>query len=455
AIDGGNSDLSITEFLYNATIIEDISDGEVVITGEGIGDIEDATISVSSSEVNFGDEINIAISTSELATYWGVISYQFNLAYDSSIVEYDSYNLAETLSDGGMLTINDSNPGELIVGFMTTIPLSGEGTLLNIDFTVVSGGESSLNISEFMYNTTYITNITDGSITVNNQVPYLENPLEDITFEEDTSYSEIDLNNVFADGDLEFGDEFSFSYEGNTELDIEIDSGIVTLTPTENWFGSETITFTATDLTGDFASDEVIITVENVNDSSEIISFLPEEQEIEVVEESLIDFSVTAEDIDSEIAYSWYINDELQEEVDECNFSHDFTENGEYEVKSIVSDEEFELETIWNITVQINSNEEEGVIPLKTELVGNYPNPFNPTTSIKFGIHQDTKVKIDIYNLLGQKIITLVNSEMTAGYHSIEWNGKGRTGQRTASGIYYYKMSTKDSILIDKMILLK
>ncbi|MEA1972755.1 MAG: FlgD immunoglobulin-like domain containing protein, partial [Candidatus Cloacimonadota bacterium] len=60
-----------------------------------------------------------------------------------------------------------------------------------------------------------------------------------------------------------------------------------------------------------------------------------------------------------------------------------------------------------------------------------------------------------IYNLIGQKIIALLDSEISAGYHSIEWNGEDKTGKKVVSGIYYYKMRTESKNSVKKMLLLK
>ena len=85
----------------------------------------------------------------------------------------------------------------------------------------------------------------------------------------------------------------------------------------------------------------------------------------------------------------------------------------------------------------------------------NYPNPFNPVTQIKFSLPQATKVTLTIYNILGQKVITLINKEMEAGDHSIYWNGRNSAGEGVASGIYLYQLQTEDFSKTKKMLLLR
>ena len=80
----------------------------------------------------------------------------------------------------------------------------------------------------------------------------------------------------------------------------------------------------------------------------------------------------------------------------------------------------------------------------------NYPNPFNPSTTIKFTLPVESRVKINVYNSLGQLVATLVDREMQSGYHEINFDGTG-----LASGVYLYQLQTGEFALIKKMLLLK
>jgi hypothetical protein len=85
----------------------------------------------------------------------------------------------------------------------------------------------------------------------------------------------------------------------------------------------------------------------------------------------------------------------------------------------------------------------------------NYPNPFNPATTIKYQLPQSSEVRLSIYNVLGQKVRTLVNSRIEAGYHSVEWDGRNEAGTQVASGIYIYRFQADNFLKIRKMILMK
>ncbi|MEL6824357.1 MAG: FlgD immunoglobulin-like domain containing protein, partial [Calditrichota bacterium] len=74
--------------------------------------------------------------------------------------------------------------------------------------------------------------------------------------------------------------------------------------------------------------------------------------------------------------------------------------------------------------------------PSTFEVSDNYPNPFNPSTTIRYQLPERSDVKLFIYNMLGQKVRTLVNTEENLGFYTVEWNGLNDTGQQVASGVY-------------------
>jgi len=90
-----------------------------------------------------------------------------------------------------------------------------------------------------------------------------------------------------------------------------------------------------------------------------------------------------------------------------------------------------------------------------TKLKANYPNPFNPTTSISFDVDAPSAVNIDVYNIKGQKVKTLVDRFYEIGSHTVQWNGTDETGHPVSSGIYFYKMTAGGYTATQKMLLLK
>ncbi len=95
-------------------------------------------------------------------------------------------------------------------------------------------------------------------------------------------------------------------------------------------------------------------------------------------------------------------------------------------------------------------------LPGSFTLAQNYPNPFNPQTTIKFALPRNETVRLEIFNMLGQKVRTLINAELSAGYHRFIWNGKNTLGEPVSSGIYFYRLQAGDAFVkIKKMTLIR
>jgi len=93
--------------------------------------------------------------------------------------------------------------------------------------------------------------------------------------------------------------------------------------------------------------------------------------------------------------------------------------------------------------------------PVATCLIGNYPNPFNPETTIKFDLSKSGKVKLDIYNIKGQLVKTLADDSKDAGRYSLKWNGLDDNGIPASSGVYFYRLTTDGKTLTKKSLMLK
>ena len=94
-------------------------------------------------------------------------------------------------------------------------------------------------------------------------------------------------------------------------------------------------------------------------------------------------------------------------------------------------------------------------IPETFTLFQNFPNPFNPVTSINYAIPEERFVTVSVYNVMGQKIVDLVNELNTAGYHNATWNSTDIHGYPVSSGVYIYTITAGDYYAVKKMILMK
>ncbi len=128
----------------------------------------------------------------------------------------------------------------------------------------------------------------------------------------------------------------------------------------------------------------------------------------------------------------------------------------------------FLLSTVWGISVHpqyVHCDSADIVLPVQEvqaqllperyELGQNTPNPFNPNTTIVFAVPRPSDVRIEVFNMLGQKVKILANEFSKAGYKRVEWDGTDDNGSSVASGVYLYRMTAGDFSETKKMLLLK
>jgi|GEM_PF-2650713 len=135
---------------------------------------------------------------------------------------------------------------------------------------------------------------------------------------------------------------------------------------------------------------------------------------------------------------------------------------GSYEISCNVSDSAnqntswipFE-ESLEVISTGVKNQNQPGTLPKSFALSQNFPNPFNATTRIDFALASSGFVTLEIYNLLGQKVRTLVSEYQTPGYKTVIWDGKNQDGQNLASGVYFYRLNTPASSFAKKMALVR
>ncbi len=130
----------------------------------------------------------------------------------------------------------------------------------------------------------------------------------------------------------------------------------------------------------------------------------------------------------------------------------DFSDSVEYTVTAENGDAQ-----VWIADVDFVASSEDDLVPEVTKLIGNYPNPFNPTTTISFQIdnEQNKQAELFIYNLKGQMIKRYEINNLKSGLNEIVWNGLDKNNQIVPSGVYLYKLQAGEFSQIKKMILMK
>lgn len=103
----------------------------------------------------------------------------------------------------------------------------------------------------------------------------------------------------------------------------------------------------------------------------------------------------------------------------------------------------------------VNETGDENIVIKSFQLFQNYPNPFNPTTQIEYQIPSEGYVTIQIFNINGELVRTLMNMNQPAGKYTVLWDGRGDNSKPAASGIYIYRITNGNSVLSKKMLLLK
>jgi hypothetical protein len=162
----GNSLITITNFLFNTTPITSINNGKVTIneiitpiSNEIIPSISTKTITIPDVNIISELEVEIPIYTSELKTENNIKEVSFNFSYSYGLLVYDRYIIENTLFSGSTVDITTSSPGILQIKIKSASTITGNGQIIKLRFKVLQNGTTPIQISDFKYGTTNVTNI--------------------------------------------------------------------------------------------------------------------------------------------------------------------------------------------------------------------------------------------------------------------------------------------------------
>ena len=157
--------------------------------------------------------------------------------------------------------------------------------------------------------------------------------------------------------------------------------------------------------------------------------------------------ATVVEGADAQICVYLDANEQISAENSELVFWYDSKAQAQNRMRCKLTpgslNQNHDFDNLYYSFVVSDKTEFEPIIPL-TKLNQNYPNPFNPTTTIAYELAEAGLVSMEIYNLKGQKVNTLLNDSMAAGTHRVVWNGTDKYGRAVSSGIYYCRLITKD-----------
>ncbi len=153
--------------------------------------------------------------------------------------------------------------------------------------------------------------------------------------------------------------------------------------------------------------------------------------------------------------YNVYLDNVFIDTITDTMYQYNNLINGENYLASVEAVYSSGVSVPAEIDFQYDGTSTDDIPEFVTKLNGNYPNPFNPQTEIRFSIAQTDDVEIQIFNIKGQHVKTLCNNEFAAGNHSLTWFGDNENGNAVASGVYFYTFKTGEYTSTAKMILMK
>ena len=299
--------------------------------------------------------------------------------------------------------------------------------------------------------------------------------VDDVTMPEDGSAS-VFLNVRDIDSD-----DLIYNFYSNPPIfEFNLIDDSLFISPLLNWNGQANLTVLVSD--GESSvNTSLAITVTPVNDSPsefELISptVLDTFQISTATDETIPFIWESSYDVDSDVAYKLTVTLDYPGNVytqDYQNIADSSTSISVYEYAAFMTDLNL---TQWNIDYVVEVSDEEytvisqvgefvlnntllstnsEIIPEVFALHQNYPNPFNPITQIRYDLPETKYVSINIYDVMGRKIKSLVNSIQDAGYRSIHWNAMSDLGQPVSGGMYIYTIQAGEFRQTNKMVLLK
>lgn len=183
---------------------------------------------------------------------------------------------------------------------------------------------------------------------------------------------------------------------------------------------------------------------------------------------AVVNASIFAINVDGQVVASTVTNVDGSYELDElpagsykimsstANASANFYGGSNQQSASSVDLSEGQSAENVDITESTTDVEQAGeTIPASFNLEQNFPNPFNPETSIKYQLAGQREVSLKVFNMLGQEVATLVNQKQEAGVYRVTWDGTNRFGQRVASGVYLFQLRAGDFQMTRKMVMMK
>jgi len=301
---------------------------------------------------------------------------------------------------------------------------------------------------QFVYWSTDRWSLVGAPVTVNvlQRPQFIRSAQHVFPINEDESLT-IDLMRLAA-GLSTDGVQLEWKSESTVGLTRITESSLITITPIADFFGTTSAKLYLKK--NSFAIDSTLVqfVVSSVNDMPTAGMSVS----INANQISCTDESNDNRDKDGGIvAWHWDFGDNLTS--DEQNPVHTYADSGHYQITLTVTDNagaQASIEETIHIAVIVGLADGTLAVPEEFRMFHNYPNPFNPTTTIRFAIPKSSRVTLSIYDLNGRIIERLVDEQKEPGYYSVQWNAS-----RYSSGMYFYKIQAGNFQEVKKCLLIK
>ena len=489
-VSSGVSPLSFESFEFNEGVPETaLTSGSVTVSDAG-----------SNIKVTLPDNINgqrntqilVPVTTENLSGE-GVTSFVFTVTYNNSILDITGLDLAGTLVEGNAVSIDTSTPGQVIVAYSGTSPIEGAGTLVNLVTDLNSPGSSSLSFTSFQYNNgNPLVDLENGSISIGGLATYIQI----VHNSSDAPAFDIYINDQKRVDALE--------YAGATPF-LDLDSPTIKIDVVNMGSSDNLQPIATTNVVLENGKDYVVVVNGLYSGSGkQALGLVIKESQQEADNEDTVGMVMFQGSPDAPPINAYIVDDSgqynrlttlakglgfgesfLPSEFEPGIYNIEITQNngpriGIYRadltrtggasflfmvqgfVNPLLGQPDLAMTAyaqdgqgiLLPVTITVN-NEDDFELPEAFSLHGNYPNPFNPTTTIQFDLPEPATVHIEVYDLAGRNVLSIPGQQYTAGdNHMAQLDAS-----ELASGTYLYRLIAQGAqntfVQSSKMTLLK
>ena len=365
-------------------------------------------IQLVQSQALAGDPFEVRMTTYPVLTSWDVTSYSCDLFYDHTNIDYLGFSIDGTISSGGDISVVETEPGFLNVTWNRAAALFGGGALVKFSFITNEPGEYYFDAIDMRYNNTYLQNVEHLMANVPAPVASLSESTISMTNAMQIQYNQIASMQLRTSHLVPSWNVTSYSFNvtydpakvefAGVDTESTISAGLTPVYEVQDGGSVAIHCVSSAPLVGDGALLKLLFRAIGNSSSSSATHIIP-----------------------NTFVYN-------QTPISQVS-------NG------------------YIVLSPFSSNEDEVAAPQITLKAA--PNPFNPNTRISFSTRRNSQTSVRIYNLKGQMVKTLVDSQLPAGEHSLNWNGTDDANRPQASGIYFVKLQHDKEIRTLRILMIK